>query len=108
MMKPASRRFLRGASGGADLFAVLRLAVVLLLIAPLGTETAVGQPAFRDIYQELVEINTTDSSGDTLRAAEAMAARLKAGGFPAADIQVISSGPRKGNLVARLRGTGAR
>jgi acetylornithine deacetylase/succinyl-diaminopimelate desuccinylase-like protein len=66
------------------------------------------QRAFRQIYQELVEINTTDSVGDSLRAAEAMAARLKAGGLPATDVQVISTGPRKGNLVARLRGTGAR
>ena len=64
--------------------------------------------AFRDIYRELVEIDTTDTTGDTLKAAEAMAARLKAGGFPAADIRVVSTGPRKGNLVARLRGTGAR
>jgi acetylornithine deacetylase/succinyl-diaminopimelate desuccinylase-like protein len=66
------------------------------------------QQAFHAIYQELVEIDTTDSVGDTLRAAEAMAARLKAGGIPAADVQVISTGPRKGNVVARLRGTGAR
>src|SRR5258705_12836482 len=66
------------------------------------------QQAFREIYQELVEINPTDSVGDTVKAAEAMAGRLKASGFPAADIQVLSSGPRKGNLVARLRGTGAR
>lgn len=64
--------------------------------------------AFREIYKELVEINTTDSVGDTVRAAEAMAARLRAGGLPGADVQVLSSGPRKGNLVARLRGTGAR
>ncbi len=63
--------------------------------------------AFREIYRELVEINTTDSVGDTVRAAEAMAARLRAGGFPAQDIRVLSSGPRKGNMVARLRGTGA-
>ena len=62
---------------------------------------------FRQIYQELVEINTTESAGDTVRAAEAMAVRLRAGGLPAADIRVLSSGPRKGNLVARLRGTGA-
>jgi acetylornithine deacetylase/succinyl-diaminopimelate desuccinylase-like protein len=87
---------------------------VLLLAAPLFAGTAEGQQAtseqraFREIYQELVEINTTDSVGDTLRAAEAMAARLKAGGFPAEDVQVFSTGPRKGNLVARLRGTGAR
>ena len=66
------------------------------------------QQAFRDIYRELIEIDTTDSNGDTLKAAEAMAARLKAAGFPAGDIRVISTGPRKGNLVARLRGAGAR
>ena len=60
----------------------------------------------RQIYRELVEINTTDTAGDTVRAADAMAARLRAGGLPAADVQVLSSGPRKGNLVARLRGTG--
>jgi acetylornithine deacetylase/succinyl-diaminopimelate desuccinylase-like protein len=66
------------------------------------------QQAFLEIYRELVEINTTDSVGDTVRAADAMAARLRAGGIPEQDIQVLSSGPRKGNLVARLRGTGAR
>ena len=64
--------------------------------------------AFRQIYRELVEIDTTDSEGDTLRAAEAMAAALKKGGFPAADVHVISTGPRKGNVVARLRGDGTR
>jgi acetylornithine deacetylase/succinyl-diaminopimelate desuccinylase-like protein len=74
----------------------------------LPQEMTQRQQAFRQIYQELVEINTTDSVGDTIKAAEAMAARLKASGFPAADIQVISSGPRKGNMVARLRGTGVR
>src|ERR1700730_3058355 len=63
---------------------------------------------FRDIYRELVEINTTDSGGDPIRSAEAMAARLRQAGLPAADIRVLSSGPRKGNMVARLRGTGAR
>jgi acetylornithine deacetylase/succinyl-diaminopimelate desuccinylase-like protein len=67
-----------------------------------------AQQAFIELYRELVEINTTDSVGDTVAAAQAMAARLRAGGFPADDIQVLSSGPRKGNLVARLRGSGAR
>ncbi len=85
-------------------------AVVLLLGA--GTGHAADLPPelvlFRSIYKELVEINTTDSVGDSIKAAEAMAARLRAGGLPDADIQVLSSGPRKGNLVARLRGTGAR
>jgi len=62
----------------------------------------------REIYRELVEINTTDSIGDNTRAAEAMAARLRAAGFPASDVQVVSPMPRKGNLVARLHGTDRR
>jgi acetylornithine deacetylase/succinyl-diaminopimelate desuccinylase-like protein len=66
------------------------------------------QQLARDIHKELVEINTVTATGDTLRAAEAMAARLKAAGFPDADVQVFSPAPRKGNLVARLHGTGAR
>jgi acetylornithine deacetylase/succinyl-diaminopimelate desuccinylase-like protein len=65
------------------------------------------QRAF-DIYKELVEIDTTTATGDTAKAAEAMAARLRAAGFPDGDVHVFSPAPRKGNLVARLRGTGAR
>src|SRR5581483_7921231 len=47
-------------------------------------------------------------TGDTKAAAEAMAARLKAAGFPEEDLHVFSPAPRKGNLVARLHGTGKR
>ncbi len=62
----------------------------------------------RDIFRELIEINTTDSVGNTTRAAEAMAKRLKDAGFPVADIQVLGPNDRKGNMVARYRGTGAK
>jgi acetylornithine deacetylase/succinyl-diaminopimelate desuccinylase-like protein len=62
----------------------------------------------REVYQELVQINTTASVGDTYRAAQAMAARLKAAGFPDEDIHVFETAPKRGNLVARLRGTGKR
>lgn len=61
----------------------------------------------REIYKELVEINTTDdSSGSNTRAAEAMAARFRAAGFPAADVQVLvpPGRPTKGNLIVRYRG----
>src|SRR5262245_44749118 len=61
-----------------------------------------------DIYRELVEINTSQSVGDTYQAAQAMAARLKAGGFAAADVQTFQTAPKRGNLVARLHGTGKR
>src|SRR5207247_10129082 len=61
----------------------------------------------RNILRELVEINTTDSLGNTPRAARAMARRLVAAGFPAADVRVlIGPDARHGNLVARYRGTG--
>jgi len=78
---------------------------------PPGAQPATAAPhqrLLREIYQELVEINTTDSVGDNTKAAEAMARRFLAAGFPAADVQVLVSAPRKGNLVARLHGTGAR
>ena len=83
------------------------LAIACALVTPVAAENLSPQiEAFRAIYKELVEINTTDSVGDTVQAAEAMAAHLVAGGLPAQDVRVLSSGPRKGNLVARLRGTG--
>src|SRR6202043_3404103 len=61
-----------------------------------------------DIYKELVEINTVTATGDTGKAADAMAARLRAAGFAESDVQVFKPAPRKGNLVARLHGSGAR
>ena len=60
----------------------------------------------REILEELVEINTTDSQGDNTAAAEAMRRRLLAAGFPEEDVVVVEPAPRKGNLVARLRGRG--
>jgi acetylornithine deacetylase/succinyl-diaminopimelate desuccinylase-like protein len=86
----------------------------LLFLLALGAapgfaaELAPHQQALREIYEELVEIDTTHSVGDTQRAAEAMGARLRAAGFPSDDIHVLNPAPRKGNLVARLHGTGAR
>jgi len=58
----------------------------------------------RDLFKELIEINTTESSGSTLKAAQAMAAHLKRAGFPDSDVVVIQQTDRKGNLIARLRG----
>ena len=60
----------------------------------------------RDIFRQLIEINTTNSSGDNTAAAHAMAQRLLDAGYPASDVQVLApkGRPNKGNLVARLRG----
>ena len=62
----------------------------------------------RDIFKQLVEINTTDSVGSTTIAASAMAKRLLDAGFPASDVQVLGPNDRKGNMVARIHGTGAK
>ncbi len=62
----------------------------------------------RDIFRELIEINTTDSVGNNTRAAEAMAKRLRDAGFPASDVVVLGPNDRKGNMVARVHGSGAK
>src|SRR2546430_7177711 len=82
----------------------------VLLAAPLlaGAQSLSPQQRLaRDIYKELVEINTVTATGDTAAAAEAMAARLRSAGFGPDDVRVFTPAPRKGNVVARLRGTGA-
>jgi acetylornithine deacetylase/succinyl-diaminopimelate desuccinylase-like protein len=83
----------------------LVLAVAALWATPIFAQTPHDRLA-RDLLEELIAINTTDASGDNTKAAEAMAARLRQAGFAAEDVQVLTPAPRKGNLVARLRGSG--
>ena len=83
-------------------------AAVLVALPALAQPRAAHERRAFDIFKELVEINTVTATGDTALAADAMAARLIAAGFPADDVHVFKPAPRKGNLVARLRGTGAR
>ena len=61
----------------------------------------------KQIFKELIEINTTDSQGDNTAAARAMEQRLLDAGYPPQDVQVIVPRERKGNLVARLRSPAA-
>src|SRR5471030_2369638 len=61
----------------------------------------------RDIYKELIEFRSGFTTGSTTPAAEAMAARLRAAGFPESDIFVGGAIPTKANLVVRYRGAGA-
>jgi acetylornithine deacetylase/succinyl-diaminopimelate desuccinylase-like protein len=82
---------------------------LILLALPLAAAAQTPQQRLaRDVYKELVEINTVTATGDTAAAAQAMAARLKSAGFPADDVRVFTPAPRKGNVVARLHGTGAK
>src|SRR5262249_50840319 len=82
--------------------------LVLLMSASASADPKLTrhQQLARDIYAELIAIDTTQSAGDTFKAAKAMAARLVQGGLPAADVKTFQTAPKRGNLVARLRGTG--
>jgi len=92
-------------------FLALTIAATSLTFARLSSAQTLNanQQLARDIYKELIEINTTSDAdpGGTTQAAEAMRKRLLAAGFSESDVQVLSSGPRDGNLVARLHGSGA-
>ena len=92
---------------------VFCLITAALFARPLAAQTAkklsVNDQRARDIFEQLININTTGSSGSTTIAARAMADRLTQGGFPPADVQVIGPANSKNyNLVARLRSTGTR
>ena len=91
---------------GAWLLCSLLAYSLLALPCARAADAAAEQKLFREIYQELVEINTSHSAGDTTKAANAMAARLRGAGFAAADMQLFEPFPRKGNLVLRYKGSG--
>ena len=98
-----SNWFLKLGASGSCAIAALLLAVSLQ--AQVDDTT---RQLSRDIFKQLIEINTTDSVGNVSTAAEAMAQRLRDAGFPESDIQVLGPNDRKKNLVARLHGTGAK
>src|SRR5229473_879035 len=78
--------------------------------APIGRTRGQDQTKqlAHDIFKQLIEINTTDSVGNVTTAAEAMAQRLRDGGFAEGDLKLAGPNERKKNLVVRFRGTGKR
>lgn len=65
------------------------------------------QKAYFGLYKELVETNTTLSSGSCTQAADQIAARLKAAGYADADVTEFSvpDHPKEGGVVAVLKGS---
>ena len=87
----------------------MMLAAAFAAALPLAAQTPTLTPhqqLARDIYRELIEINTADSTGSVTKAAEAMAARFRAAGFPAEDVRIVvrDGTPTDGNLIVRYRG----
>ncbi len=86
---------------------ILSAAAAGILSAPCPAQTAApDEAAFRALYTELVEINTTRSVGSCTQAAEAMRTHLLAAGIPAADTQILAppDRPQDGALIAVLHG----
>ena len=87
---------------------VLCALVALPLAGQAPHPLSARQQLARDVYRELIEINTADSVGSVTRAAVAMAKRFRVAGFPARDIHLLTppGKPTKANLVVRYRGRG--
>jgi acetylornithine deacetylase/succinyl-diaminopimelate desuccinylase-like protein len=76
-------------------------------VAQSSADPRPDQLVFRDVYRELIETNTSHSSGSCTLAAERMAAHLRAAGYPESDIHPFAAAdhPQDGGLVAVLPGT---
>src|SRR6202051_3969145 len=84
------------------IFAAAATFVSFSALAAPPQDTPAGEQRFRALYKELVETNTTLSVGNCTLAAERMAARLKAAGFPDSDLHAFAAPdhPKEGGLVA--------
>ena len=81
----------------------LLAACLLLSATPASADPAADRVLAREIYEQLIEMDTSGEKGTTL-AAEAVAERLRDAGLPAAEVQLLGPSPNKQNLVAHLRG----
>ncbi len=58
----------------------------------------------REVLAELVALRTVAGTGNSVRAAEALATRLRDAGFPSDDVRVVGPADSPGNLVVHWRG----
>ncbi|KPF80165.1 peptidase M20 [alpha proteobacterium AAP81b] len=86
------------------------LAAALIAAPAAAADLRPDQVAFRELFKEMVETNTSLSAGSCTLAAEKLATRLKAAGFADADIELFAdpSAPKEGGLVAVLKGKDAK
>ena len=99
------RKLLTGAISAAVLSTSMLSSGALAAPAATGDPYG-GEAEFRALYKELVETNTTLSSGSCTLAAERMAARLKIAGFTDDQLTLFATPekPKEGGLVAVMPG----
>ncbi len=88
--------------------ALIAVAVAAPLTAQAPQSLTPHQRLAREIYNQLISINTADTVGSVTRAVDAMAARFRAAGFPDSDVKILTppGKPTKANLIVRYHGTG--
>lgn len=89
----------------------VRFAAAILIAATAQAQAAdAGKSAFREIYREMVETDSSPTTGSCTQVVRAAEARLTAAGFAADDLQVVipENKPDDGNIVARIRAPGAK
>ena len=96
----------------ASVAVVLGCAALIPALVPafaVAQQGDTGRAAFRAIYQEMVEINSSPTTGSCTKVVTAAEARLKAAGFAGADVQVIvpKDRPDDGNIVATIKAPNA-
>ena len=88
-------------------FFALCLSVPLVAQNSLPTTSASDRAEAREIFKQLIEINTTDTpSGNVTDAAVAMQKRFLDAGFAQEDVRLLGPDPRKQNLVVRIHAAG--
>ena len=93
------------------IFTVLVFLALFLSVSSAHAQTTRPEPEKQlahDIYKQFIEIPSGFTTGSTTPVAEAAAARLRAAGFPDADIFLGGASPKKENIVVRYHGTGKR
>jgi acetylornithine deacetylase/succinyl-diaminopimelate desuccinylase-like protein len=87
---------------------IVALGLLCLSAVPLNAQTTLtsDQTEAREIFRELIEINSSYKGGSTTPAAHAIARRFLAAGFPASDVRVLGpDGDKDSSVVVRMQGT---
>jgi acetylornithine deacetylase/succinyl-diaminopimelate desuccinylase-like protein len=86
------------------------VAMFLVTTTAHAQDSDVARATFREIYQEMVEIDSSPTTGSCTKVVRAAETRLLGAGFTAGDVQVVipEGKPDDGNIVARIRATGAK
>ncbi len=86
--------------------AVVSALLTSALVLPAAAQDA-GRARFRALFQEMVETNTSLSSGSCTALAEKIAGHLKRAGYPDSDIHLFTAPdhPKEGGIVAVLPGS---